>query len=251
MKIFYKKIYPLFAILFFYNLNLSEKLLAKSKSFEWLPVGVDRYGNITEWINLSGYKELNKDSFRLQMKLVEGNKQILGRLDINCRNKDYYLRKKRKMSQRNTWKTIEKGSSYDEIAQIYCKRTNAASIWGYTKATKYLWDLEKPQYPASEHEGDWLTLYKNNSREFRYNLNTQRTSDYILAAYFYQKNQSSKNSPYISRTSDYGWIAVSCKNNLHSIFKKLNNSTSGEWLAPKPGAIGGGASLIRKAKCYE
>ena len=51
--------------------------------------------------------------------------------------------------------------------------------------------------------------------------------------------------------SDYGWIAVSCKSNLRSIFRKLSTPTSGEWTAPKPGPISGGASLIRKAKCYE
>ena len=63
------------------------------------------------------------------MKLVEGNKQILGRLDINCRNKDYYLRKKKQMSQRGTWNSIIKGSSFEDISQIYCKRTDAASNW--------------------------------------------------------------------------------------------------------------------------
>ena len=90
---------------------------------------VDTYGNITQWINLSSYKQLNNDSFRMQMKLVEGNKQILGRLDFNCRNKVYYLRKRKQMSQRGTWNTLVKGSSYEEIAQIFCKRTNAASSW--------------------------------------------------------------------------------------------------------------------------
>ncbi|WP_152556196.1 hypothetical protein [Prochlorococcus marinus] len=224
---------------------------ANIKSFEWHPVGVDNYRNITQWINLLSYEPLNNNSFRMQMKLIEGNKQILGRLDINCRNKDYYLRKKREMSQRGTWNTIEKGSSYEEIAQIYCKRTSAASSWGYTAGTKYLWDIEKPQYSASKHEGDWITLYKNNSREFKYNSNTQKIYDYILAAYFYQKKESYQYDPYISRKSDYGWIAVSCKDNLYSVFRKLSNSSKGEWMAPKPGPIGGGASLIRKAKCYE
>ena len=246
-----KRLYPIFSILLFCHLNITENLFANTKSFEWHPVGVDNYKNITQWINLLSYEPLNNDSFRMQIKLVEGNKQILGRLDINCRNKDYYLRKKREMSQRGTWNTIEKGSSYEEIAQIYCKRTNAASIWGYTTATKYLWDIEKPLYPASNHEGNWVTLYKNNSREFKYNSNTQKTSDYILAAFYYQKKQSFKNDPYISIKSDYGWIAVSCKTNLSSVFRKLSNATSGEWMAPKPGPIGGGASLIRKAKCYE
>jgi hypothetical protein len=250
MKI-YKNLYTIFGVLLFYYLNFPEKLLANTKSFEWQPVGVDNYGNITQWINLLSYEPLNKDSFRMQMKLVEGNKQILGRLDINCRNKDYYLRKRKQMSQRGTWNSLVKGSSFEEIAQFHCKKTDAASLWGYTSATKYLWDIDKPSYPASNHEGNWLTLYKNSSTEFKYNSNTQKKADYILAAYFYQKKQSYQYNPYISRKSDYGWLAVSCKENLSSVFRKLSNSSKGEWMAPKPGPIGGGASLIRKAKCYE
>ncbi len=251
MKNLYKKLYPIFSILLFSNLNYIDKLFASTKSFVWQPVGVDNYGNITQWVNLLSLEPLNNDSFRMQMKLVEGNKQILGRLDINCRNKDYYLRKKGKMSQKGTWTSLEKGTSFEEIAQIHCKSTGAASLWGYTSATKYLWDIEKPSYPASNHEGNWVTLYKNNSSEFQYNSNTQNKKDYILAAYFYQKKQSFKNNPFISRKYDYGWIAVSCKSNLSSVFKKLNTPTSGEWMAPIPGPIGGGANLIRRAKCYK
>ena len=250
MKNFYKKLYYIFGILLFYHLNFIGKLSANTKSFEWYPVGVDNYGNITQWINLLSYKSLNNDSFRMQMKLVEGNKQILGRLDINCRNKDYYLRKRKQMYQRGVWSSLQQGTSFEEIAQFHCKKTDAANLWGYTSATKYLWDIEKPSYPASNHDGDWLTLYKNNSSEFKYNTNTEKKSDYILAAYFYEKKQPMKNNPYMSRKSKYGWIAVSCKTNLSSVFRELNTSTSGEWMAPKPGPIGGGASLIRKAKCY-
>ena len=247
----HKKLYTIFGVLLFYFLNSPEKLFANTKSFEWQPVGVDNYGNITQWINLLSYEPLNKDSFRMQIKLVEGNKQILGRLDINCRNKDYYLRKRKQMSQRGTWNSLVKGSSFEEIAQFHCKKTDAASLWGYTSATKYLWDIDKPSYPASNHEGNWLTLYKNSSSEFKYNSNIQKKSDYILAAYFYQKNHSFKNNPYVSRKSDYGWIAVSCKANLSSVFRKLNTSNSGEWMSPKSGPVGGGANLIRKAECYQ
>ena len=247
----HKNLYTIFGVLLFYSLNSPEKLFANTKSYEWQPVGVDNYGNITQWINLLSYEPLNKNSFRMQMKLVEGNKQILGRLDINCRNKDYYLRKRKQMSQRGSWNSLVKGSSFEEIAQFHCKKTDAAPLWGYTSATKYLWDIDKPSYPASNHEGNWLTLYKNSSSEFKYNSNTQKKSDYILAAYFYQRNHFFKNNPHVSRKSDYGWIAVSCKANLSSVFRKLSTPNSGEWMAPKPDPIGGGASLIRKAKCYK
>ena len=142
---FHKKLNTIIWILLFYSLNSTGKLFANTKSFEWHPVGVDAYGNITQWINLSSKKPLNNDSFRMQMKLIEGNKQILGRIDINCRNKDYYLRKGKQMSQRGVWSSLIKGTSFEEIAQLYCKNTDAAILWGYTPATKYLWDIEKPR----------------------------------------------------------------------------------------------------------
>ena len=249
MKNFNSNIYTIFSFLIFFNLNFSVKLLAHNKKSEWQPVGVDNYGNITQWINPSSYKSLNKDSFRMKIKLLEGNKNVRGRLDINCRNKDYYLRKKREMSQKDPWNKIIKGSSFYEIAEFYCKRTYAASNWGYTTATKYLWDIEKPTYSASSHEGNWVTLYKNNSSEFKYNLNTQENSGYVLAAYFYQQNQLYKNTKSRLAKSYYGWIAVSCRTNLHSTFKKFGHLIEGEWTAPKKGVFGGGASFIRKAKC--
>ena len=45
---------------------------------------------------------------------------------------------------------------------------------GDTHHNKISWDIEKPSYPASKHEGNWITLYKNNSSEFKYNSNTQK-----------------------------------------------------------------------------
>ena len=252
VKKFYKRLYPLFSFLIISNLNLGEKLLANSKSFKWQPFGVDQYGNITEWVNLSSFKELNKDSFRLQMKLLEENKPILARLDLNCRNKDYYLRKKRKMSQKGTWNSIPKGSSFEEIAKFFCKKTSAASTWGYTADTKYLWGIEKPtEDPSSPNQqGVWINAYKNSSSEFQYNSKVKKFSDSVLAAYYFRKNSYKKNSPHISSKYNFGWIVVSCKEKLHSTFKKFDNSNYGEWTAPKTGRIGGGADKIRKAECY-
>ena len=249
MRRIYWKISFILGFFAFIDINLAGKLFANNNRLQWQPIGVDKYGNITKWINLSSHKTLNKDSFRIQVKLEEENKQILGRLDINCRNRDYYLRKRRQMSQHETWKSIPEGSSFEETAKFYCKKTSAASKWGYTADTKYLWDVEKPISPAHNHKGDWISLYKNSSREFRYNSNIKKAGDYILAAYFYKKYKQTKNSPYISTASNYGWIVVSCKSNLHSIFKEFKNSIYGEWMPPKTGPIGGGAWGIRKAEC--
>ena len=252
MKNFLKKIYPIFGILLFYNLSLTEKLFANDKSFEWQPVGVDQYGNITEWIDISSFKDLNKDSFRLRMKLLEENKVVPARLDLNCRNKDYYLRKRGKMSQKGTWNSIPKGSSFEEIAIFYCKRTSSASNWGYTADTKYLWGIEKPTLNASslDLKGEWITVYKNDSSEFQYNSKVKKFSDSVLAAYYFKKNSYRKNSPHSSSKYKFGWIVVSCKEKLHSTFKKFDNSNNGEWSAPQSGRIGGGADAIRKLECY-
>ena len=251
MKNFLKKIYPFFGILLFYNVNLGEKLLANEKSFEWQPVGVDQYGNITEWIDVLSLKDLNKDSFRLRMKLLEENKVVLARLDLNCRNKDYYLRKRGKMSQKGPWNSIPKGSSYEEIAKFYCKKTSAASNWGYTSKTKYLWGIDKPTLDASSPklQGDWIKVYKNNSSEFQYNSKVKKLSNSVLAAYYFKKDAYIKHSPHISSKYNFGWIVVSCKEKLHSTFKKFDNSYIGEWTAPKQGRIGGGADAIRKSEC--
>jgi len=252
MKKFFKKIYPIFGILLFYNLNLGEKLLANSKSFEWQPVGVDQYGNITKWINIKSFKELNKDSFRLKIKLLKENKAFLARLDLNCRNKDYYLRKKGEMSTKGTWNSIPKGSSFEEIAKFFCKKTSAASIWGYTVATKYLWDTEKPSLDTLPQnlKGEWINVYKNSSSEFRYNSKVIKSPESVLAAYYFKKKSYKKNSPYISTKFNYGWIVVSCKEKLHSTYKKFDSTNIGEWTAPKTGRIGGGADQIRKGECY-
>ena len=159
---------------YFFNLNFNEKLLANSKSFEWFPVGVDNYGNITQWINLLSYKPLNNDSFRMQMKLIEGNKQILGRLDINCRNKDYFLRKRKQMSQRGTWISLEKGTSFEEVAQFTVRKQRRHLSGDIQQRQNIYGILKNLHIQLSSHEGDWLTLYKNNSSEFKYNSNVQR-----------------------------------------------------------------------------
>ena len=251
MKIFLKNICPIFGILLFNNLSINEKLLANTKSFEWQPIGIDQYGNIKSWINLKSYKELNKDSFRIQIKLIEENKHILGRLDINCRNKDFYLRKKKQMSQKGAWNSISKGSSVEEVAKFYCLRTSAAEKWGYTDKTKYLWNSQKPTSPASDLEGSWITLYKNNSKEFKYNSSIKKNEKSILAAYYYRKSKKDNFSPYIASKSKYGWIIVSCKNNLHSVYKEFEGSNEGSWMPPQSSPIGGGADSIRKAECYK
>ena len=243
------KVSFIIGFLFLANLDLNKKSIADNKSFEWHPVGVDQYGNVSQWINFSSYEELNKDSFRMQIKLVEENKQVLGRIDINCRNKDYYLRKKRQMSQKKSWNIIPQGSSFEEIAQFYCKKTSAAHKWGYTSDTKYLWNIKKPISNASNLRGDWITVYKNRSSEFKYNSNIKSLGEYVLAAYNYRKNNFSTNTNYISTKTKYGWIAVSCNSNIHSIFKKLEGTDYGEWLPPKTSPPGGGAWKIRNAAC--
>ena len=46
MKNLFKKIFPFIGILLFYDLN-ARKIVRQYKNFEWQPVGVDNYGNIS------------------------------------------------------------------------------------------------------------------------------------------------------------------------------------------------------------
>ena len=59
----------------------------------WFPFGFDKNGNPVNFVQLLSYKKLNKNSFRLKSKFTDiDNQQLEGKLDINCENKDYYIR---------------------------------------------------------------------------------------------------------------------------------------------------------------
>ena len=203
----------------------------------WIPFGFDKTGNAVNFVQLLSYKKLNKNSFRLKSKFTnENNEQIEGKLDINCENKDYYIRPTGVMSQRATWASIPKGSGIEILSKYLCKRTEARDKWGYTQRTSYLWDHETPMGKPSDSSGKWI---QHSDGLGWYNTGIRKTKNSIIYAYF---SKSRTKTPYL-------WVNTSCIENLRSVFFQPSNSVNGEWLNPKRGRVGGANDAIKKLYC--
>ena len=112
-----------------------------SSNNTWIPVGFNKDRIASMWVQLKTYEALNENSFRLNAKYTnDQGVQILGRLDLNCKNKDFYFRPNGVLAQRAPWASVPKGSGIESIAQMYCRRTAAKADWGFTGETAYLWD---------------------------------------------------------------------------------------------------------------
>ncbi len=203
----------------------------------WFPFGFDKNGDAVNFVQLLSYKKLNKNSFRLKSKFLDiDNQQIEGKLDVNCENKDYYIRPNGVMSQRATWASIPKGSGVEILSKYLCKNTDAKDKWGYTKRTSYLWGYSSPLRSPSEAAGKWI---QHSDGLGWYNTDIRKAENSVIYSYF---SKSQSKNPYI-------WINNSCIENLGSVFFKPNKSVNGEWLSPKVGRIGGANELIRKLYC--
>jgi len=203
----------------------------------WFPFGFDKKGNAVNFVQLLSYKKLNKNSFRLKSKFNNiNNQQMEGKLDINCENKDYYIRPNGVMSQRATWASIPKGSGIDILSKYLCKRTEAKAKWGYTKRTFYLWGYSLPIRNPSEASGEWI---QHSDGLGWYNTEIKKAENSVIYAYF---SKSKSKTPYT-------WVNNSCIENLGSVFFKPNKSVEGEWLSPKVGRVGGANEIIRKLYC--
>ncbi len=203
----------------------------------WFPFGFDKNGNAVNFVQLLSYKKLNKNSFRLKSKFTDlYNQEIEGRLDINCENKDYYIRPNGVMSQRATWASIPKGSGIEILSKYLCKKTAAKDKWGYTKRTSYLWGESSPLRNPSEASGEWI---QHSDGLGWYNTEIRKSKNSVIYAYF---TKSQSKTPYV-------WVNNSCIENLGSVFFKPNNSVNGEWLSPKAGRVGGANEFIRQLYC--
>ena len=203
----------------------------------WFPFGFDKNSNPINFVQLLSIKKLNKNSFRLKSKFTNiNNQQIEGKLDINCENKDYYIRPTGVMSQRATWAGIPKGSGVEILAKYLCKRTEAKTQWGYTKRTSYLWDQSSPLGNPSEASGEWV---QHSDGSGWYNTDIRQEKNSVVYAYF---STSQSKRPYF-------WVNNSCLENLRSVFFQPNNSVEGEWLSPKRGKPGGVNETIVSTYC--
>tara|TARA_Y100001968_G_C19324322_1_gene700907 strand:+ start:188 stop:964 length:777 start_codon:yes stop_codon:yes gene_type:complete len=203
----------------------------------WFPFGFNKNGKAVNWVQLLSYKKLNKDSFRLNSRFTYSKgEETDGKLDVNCKNKDYYIRPEGVISQKKTWATIPKGSGVEQLSKYLCKRTNAKEEWGYTERTSYLWNHPSPTENPSAASGEWI---EHTDGLGWYNTDVRKTKNSVIYAFF---SKSQKNN-------NYFWINSSCIENLGSIFFKPNNSVKGEWLGPKPGKIGGTNNIVREKYC--
>jgi hypothetical protein len=107
----------------------------------WHVIGLNKDRIATGWVQLKSYEVLNENSFRMNAKFSNNNGvQIVGRIDVNCKNKDYYFRPNGIMVQMAPWAAIPEGSGVHGLAMNYCKNTSARAEWGYRPETAYLWD---------------------------------------------------------------------------------------------------------------
>ncbi len=200
----------------------------------WFPFGFNK-GKPIEWAQLLSYKELNENSFRLISKFTYPDKEKKeGKLDINCLNKDYYVRPVGVMSQKSTWAKIPKNSGVETLAKYFCKNTSARDYWGYTEKTSYLWNISVPVERPDAVNGEWI---QHSDGLGWYNSDIQQRANSIIYSYFSTK------------TGKYSWINTSCSENLSSILYQPNSSVDGRWLGPKPGRRKGISLEVKEKFC--
>lgn len=215
----------------------------------WIPIGFNENKVASAWVRISTYEPLNENSFRFQGKYTNDNGvQVEGRIDLNCKNKDYYFRPNGVLAQNAPWAVIAQGSGVESLAKLYCKRTAAKEDWGYSPETAFLWDAPTPTQPADMASGEWINHYNKPDGEGYYNDGVKKVGDVVTFAMYYRSTKgdmTAKNKD----ESKYVWIRASCNRNIGSIYAQLDQSVPGEWLPPTPGAPGGATMIVRKKFC--
>ena len=242
----------------------------KIKEFDtWFPIGFNENRIAAAWVQFKSYEELNENSFRVRGKftypiksneeLIEksfkfkftypNNSQSFGKLDINCKNKDFYFRPKGVWGVDPDWSAIPQGSGIESVAYYFCKRTAAKKEWGYTDATAYLWDIPEPPRDPANLDGEWVLQYDRDDGEAYYNTSVIKNDKTVIYGYFSRskKGDRSASQPYYK--SKYKWVNNSCTENLGSVFFKPDISVTGVWLPPVPGRPGGTNMKVREQYC--
>ena len=211
------------------------KSLPKSNYGGWYPFGFDKNSNPVSLVQLLSYQVLNENSFRLNTRFTYPERgKIDGKLDVNCKNKDYYIRTKRIYSQRNIWASIPVGSGVEGISKYFCKRTSGKDKWGYTQSTKYLWNSVPPTGNASDVSGEWI---QHSDGIGWYNNQVIKNENSVIYAFFLKSN------------GKYMWVNTSCKDNIRSISYQPDKVVPEIWLSPTTGKPGGIDNFIRKKFC--
>lgn len=216
----------------------------------WFPVGFNDKRIATAWVQLRSYSVLNSDSFRLNAKFTNNNGvQIVGRIDMNCRNKDWYFRPRGLFSQHAPWAAIPQGSGIEFIAKYFCQNTSARSDWGYTDETRHLWEQDAPVSHPGNASGEWVLVQETDEAEVYYNDEINKKDDSVQAAVWSRAKKGERSAVQPNDTQGYTWINVDCRSNLYSNFVKPDINVEGIWFSPVLGRPGGAAMQIRKKFC--
>ena len=216
----------------------------------WIPFGYNKERVAIFWGRLSTYKPLNENSFRMQVQYQTSNgRQTEGRMDINCKNKDYYVRQNGVLAQNAPWAVIPKGSGVESLARYFCKETSAKSEWGYKDSTKYLWDAPAPpSYSPVEANGEWVQYMDRSDMQAYYNDDVIVDGDNITFGMWAETTKGDMSTEN-QDVQSYNWVITNCKKNLYSQWLVLDESVAGIWGPPKPGRPGGAVMTVRKKFC--
>ena len=241
-----------------------------TKEFDtWFPIGFNANGIAVGWVQFKSYEELNEYSFRVRGKFTypiksseelkeksfkfkftyPNNLQSIGKLDINCKNKDFYFRPKGVWGVDPDWSAIPQGSGIESVAYYFCKRTAAKKEWGYTDATAYLWDIPEPPRDPANLDGEWILQYDRDDGEAYYNTSVIKNDKTVIYGYFSRSKKGDRSSAQPYDETKYKWVNNSCTENLGSVFFKPEISVTGVWLPPVPGRPGGTNMKVREQYC--
>jgi len=221
-----------------------------SSNATWVAIGFNSDRIAAAWVQLKSYEFLNENSFRMNAKFTnEKGTQIVGRIDLNCRNKDYYFRPLGISFQGAPWASVPNGSGIESVAKMYCKRTAAKAEWGYTPSTSYLWDAPLPTEDPSNAKGEWILVLDSDEGEAYYNDRVKIDNGIVTYAQYSRAKKGERSAANPTDSSQYTWIRTSCKENLGSFFFKPDISVDGVWLPPTPGAPNGTGIAVRRKYC--
>lgn len=215
----------------------------------WIPMGFNKDRVAVFWGRVSTYKPLNENSFRIQVQyLAKNGNRMEGRMDLNCKNKDFYIRPNGVSAQNSPWAVIAKGSGVETAAKFFCRRTSAKAEWGYINSTKFLWNAPAPRKPAAEANGDWILYFDRPTSQAYYNNAVIKEENVVSFAMWSEtiKGDMSTDNQDIQR---YDWVRASCEKNIGSIWFVLDPSVEGIWLPPTAGRPGGAVMKVRKQFC--
>ena len=216
----------------------------------WHVIGFYKDRIAASWVQLKSYESLNENSFRLNAKFTNDRGiQIAGRIDVNCKNKDYYFRPNGIFGQNAPWAAIPDGSGVHGLATNYCRNTSARSAWGYTLETAYLWDAPPPEGDPANAKGDWVEATNNDDSETYYNTSVKMENGVVVYAFYTRAKKGDRSAAQPGDTSKYSWVRNSCTENLGSIFYKYDPSLKGAWAPPAPGRPGGANMITKKIFC--